>query len=133
MVTSVTRLTSRRLPESLGSLSANGSHETHFNIQWRLDDDQFSLARTPAAFEQRHQAFIQTYHTTAHQGLLREQRTQPIPVEVLGAARGRLYAQEELTRHFSQALFPQTTNRHGCVTLHSYHFSVGEGLPQAQI
>jgi hypothetical protein len=76
---------------------------------------------------------IQTYHTTAHQGLLREQRIPPIPVEVLGAARGCLYAQEELTRHFSQALFPQTTNRHGCVTLHSHRFAVGEGLPQAQI
>jgi hypothetical protein len=36
--------------------------ETHFNIQQRLYDDyQFSLARTPAELEQRHQAFIQTY------------------------------------------------------------------------
>jgi hypothetical protein len=43
----------------------------------------------------------------------------PALVEVLGAAKGRLYAQEELTRHFSQALFPRTTNRYGCVTLHS--------------
>jgi hypothetical protein len=44
--------------------------ETHFNIQRRLYDYQFSLARTPAELEQRHQAFIQTYNTTAHQGLL---------------------------------------------------------------
>jgi transposase InsO family protein len=35
--------------------------ETHFNIQRRLYDYQFSLARTPAELEQRHQAFIQ-YH-----------------------------------------------------------------------
>src|SRR5262245_59591716 len=32
--------------------------ETHFNIQRRLYDDHFSLARTPAELEQRHQAFI---------------------------------------------------------------------------
>jgi hypothetical protein len=40
--------------------------ETHFNIQRRLYDDQFSLTTTPAAFDQAYQAFITTYHTTAH-------------------------------------------------------------------
>jgi transposase InsO family protein len=93
--------------------------ETHFNIQRRLYDYQFSLAYTAAELEQDHQVFIETYNTTAHPGLLRDQRIPPILVEVLGAAKGRLYAQEELTRHFSQALFPRTTNRYGCVTLHS--------------
>jgi transposase InsO family protein/transposase len=107
--------------------------ETHFNIQRRLYDYQFSLARTPAELEQRHQAFIQTYNTTAHQGLLRDQRLPPIPVDVLGAAQGRVYAEDELARRFSQALFPRTTNRHGCVTLHSYHFYVEAGLPQTQV
>jgi hypothetical protein len=75
-----------------------------------------SLAHTPAELEWRHQAFIQTYNTTAHQGLLQDQRLPPIPIEVLGAATGRVYAQGELARHFSQALFPRTTNRYGCVT-----------------
>jgi transposase InsO family protein len=42
--------------------------ETHFNIQRRLYDYQFSLASTPAELDQRHQAFIHTYNTTAHQG-----------------------------------------------------------------
>ena len=107
--------------------------ETHFNIQRRLYDYQFSLARTPAELEQRHQAFIQTYNTTAHQGLLKDQRLPPIPVEVLGTAQGRLYTPDELARHFSQALFPRVTNRYGCVTLHSYHFYVEAGLPQTQV
>jgi Homeodomain-like domain-containing protein len=107
--------------------------ETHFNIQRRLYDYQFSLARTPAELEQRHQAFIQTYNTTAHQGLLKDRRLPPIPVEVLGPAKGRLYTPEALARHFSQAVFPHITNRYGCVTLHSYHFSVEEGLPQTQV
>jgi hypothetical protein len=107
--------------------------ETHFNIQRRLYDYQFSLARTPAELEQRHQAFIQTYNTTAHQGLLRDQRLPPMPVDVLGAAKGRIYAPDELARRFSQALFPRTTNRYGCVTLHSYHFYVEAGLPQTQV
>jgi transposase InsO family protein len=49
--------------------------ETHFNIQRRLYDYQFSLTTTPLALEQRHQAFIYTYNTTAHQGLLKEQFT----------------------------------------------------------
>jgi transposase InsO family protein len=107
--------------------------ETHFNIQRRLYDYQFSLARTPADLEQRHQAFIRTYNTTAHQGLLQDRRTPPIPVEVLGAARGRVYTPEELARHVAQAVVPRTTNRYGCVTLHSYHFYVEEGLPQTRV
>jgi hypothetical protein len=107
--------------------------ETHFNIQRRLYDYQFSLARSPMELEQRHQAFIQTYNTTAHQGLLWDQRLPPIPVDVLGTAKGRIYAEDELVRCFSQALFPRTTNRYGCVTLHSYHFYVEEGLPQTQV
>ena len=41
---------------------------------------------------------------------------------LLGEAKGRMYTPDELTRKFSRALFPRTTNQHGCVTLHSYHF-----------
>jgi len=107
--------------------------ETHFNIQRRLYDYQFSLARTPAELEPRHQTFIQTYNTTAHQGLLKDRRLPPIPVEVLGAAHGRRYTPEELARAFAQAVFPRTTNQHGCVTLHSYHFHVEAGLPHTQV
>jgi transposase InsO family protein len=107
--------------------------ETHFNIQRRLYDYQFALTHTPMELERRHQAFIQTYNTTAHQGLLNDQRIPPIPVEVLGEAKGRLYAQDELARHFSHALFPRTSNRYGCVTLHSYHFYIEEGLPHTQV
>jgi hypothetical protein len=121
------------LPESRSSRSANGSHETHFNIQRRLYDYQFSLARTPVELDQRHQAFIRTYNTTAHHGLLHDRRDPPIPLDILGAAKGRQYAPEELARHFSQAVMPRTTNRHGCATLHSYHFYIEEGLPRTQV
>jgi hypothetical protein len=107
--------------------------ETHFNIQRRLYDYQFSLAKTPAEFERVHQAFMETYNTTAHQGLLKDQIDPPIPLEVLGEAKGRLYSPEELARKFSRALFPRTTNRYGCVTLHRYHFYVEQGLPQMQV
>jgi hypothetical protein len=65
--------------------------------------------------------------------LLRDQRLPPISVEILGAAKGRMYPQEELARHFSHALFPRTTNRYGCITLHSYHFYVEAGLPQTRV
>jgi transposase InsO family protein len=107
--------------------------ETHFDIQRRLYDYQFSLACTPSDLEQRHQAFIHTYNTTAHQGLLTDQRLPPIPVEVLGAAQGRRYPQEVLAEKFAQALFPRTTNRYGCVTLHSYHFYIEAGIPKSQV
>ena len=107
--------------------------ETHFNIQRRLYDYQFSLARTPAELEQRHQAFIQTYHTTAHQGLVHDRRHPPIPIEVLGAAKGRLYTPEDLTRHFSQAVFPRTTHQYGCARLPRDHFSVAGGLPHTRV
>jgi transposase InsO family protein len=107
--------------------------ETHFNIQRRLFDYQFSLTTTPVEFERLHQTFIETYNTTAHQGLLKDQFDPPIPLQVLGEAKGRLYSQEELARKFSRALFPRTTNRYGCVTLHSYHFYVEAGLPQTRV
>ena len=107
--------------------------ETHCNIQRRLYDDQVSLARPPAALEERHQAFLQTYNTTAHHGLLKDRRLPPIPLTILGTAKGRLYTPEDLARAFSQALFPRTTNRYGCVTLHSYHFYVEAGLPKTQV
>jgi hypothetical protein len=107
--------------------------ETHCNIQRRLYDSQFALARTPVEFEQAHQDFLQLYKTTAHQGLLKEPCKPPIPREVLGEARGRLYTPDELERKCSRALFPRITNRYGCVTLHSYHCYVAEGLPKTQV
>src|SRR5712692_3126799 len=94
-------------------------NETHFNIQRRLYDYQFSLSTTPAELEQAHQAFIRLYNTTAHQGLLKAGFDPPIPVHVLGQAKGTMYTPDELTRKFSRALLPRTTNQHGCVTLHS--------------
>jgi transposase len=107
--------------------------ETHFNIQRRLYDYQFSLTQTPAEFEQAHQAFMHVYNTTAHQGLLKEHFTPPIPLAVLGEAKGRLYTPDALARQFSQGLFPRTTNQYGCVTLHSYHFYVEAGVPKTQV
>ena len=91
------------------------------------------MARTPSDLEQRHQAFIQLYNTTAHQGLLSEQRLPPLPVEILGAAQGRRYPQEVRAEKFAHALFPRTTNRYGCVTLHSYHFYIEAGIPKNQV
>jgi hypothetical protein len=107
--------------------------ETHFNIQRRLYDYQFSLACTPGDLEQRHQAFIQLYNTTAHQGLLTDKRLPPIPAEVLGTAQGRRYPQEVLAEQFAHGLFPRTTNRYGCVTLHSYHFYIEAGIPKSHV
>jgi transposase InsO family protein len=107
--------------------------ETHFNVQRRLYDYQFALTSTPLEFEQAHQDFLQLYNTTAHQGLLEEQFASPIPRDVLGKAQGRLYTPDALERQFSRALFPRTTNRYGCVTLHSYHFYVEAGLPKTQV
>ncbi len=43
------------------------------------------------------------------------------------------YTQDELARKFSRALFPRTTKRYGCVTLHRYHLYVEAGLPQTQV
>ena len=107
--------------------------ETHFNVQRRVYDYQLSLTRTPHEFAQAHQRFLALYTTTAHQGLLKEKFVPPIPLDVLGEAKGRLYSPEELERQFARALFPRTTNRYGCVTLHGYHFYVDQGLPQTPV
>jgi hypothetical protein len=84
-------------------------------------------------FEQAHQEFLRLYNTTAHQGWLKERFQPPIPLEVLGEAKGRVWTPDDLARKFSRALFPRITNRYGCVTLHSYHFYVEAGLPQTQV
>ena len=107
--------------------------ETHFNIQRRLYDSQLSLTRTPLEFEPVHQDCMHLYNTTAHQGLLKEHFEPPMPLDVLGEAKGRLYTPDELEQKFARALLPRTTNRFGCVTLHSYHFYVEAGLPQTQV
>src|SRR6516165_1195428 len=107
--------------------------ETHFNVQRRLYDYQFSLTATPVEFEQAHRAFIALYNSTAHQGLLKDKFDPPIPLVVLGRARGRRYPPEVLLRKFSHALFPRTTNLYGCVTLHHYHFYVERGVPQTPV
>jgi hypothetical protein len=107
--------------------------ETHCNSQRRLYDDQCSLARTPVAPGQAHQACLRTANTTAHQGLLKDRRRPPRPVEVLGEAKGRLYAPDERARAFSQGVCPRTTNRYGCVTLPSYHLYGEEGLPPTRV
>jgi transposase InsO family protein len=88
--------------------------ETHFNIQRRLYDYQFSLSRTPIEFEQAHRRFLELYNSTAHYGLLQGKFEPPIPLQVLGESKGRLSTLEELDRKFSRALFPRITNRYGC-------------------
>ena len=106
--------------------------ETHCNVQRRLDDYPFSLAPTPAELEQAHQAFLQIYTTTAHEGLLKEGFQPPVPLQVLGEAKGRLSTLEELSRRCSRAVFPRTTHQSGCVTLHSAHCYVEAGFPQSR-
>ena len=64
--------------------------ETPFHIPRRLYDDQFALTRTPLEVEQAPQRFRQLSNTTAHQGLHRETFEPPIPLAVLGEAKGRL-------------------------------------------
>ena len=76
---------------------------------------------------------MELYNTTAPQGLLKERCDPPIPLEVLGEAKGRLYTADELGQKFSRALFPRTTNLYGCDTLHSYHFYVEQGVPRTQV
>jgi hypothetical protein len=107
--------------------------ETHCTVQRRLYDYQFSLTQTPAACEQVHQTLLPTYKTTAHQGLLTEAFDPPIPPQVLGEAKGRMDPPDELTHTFSHALFPRTTNQHGCVTLHRDPCSIEEGLPKTRV
>ena len=107
--------------------------ETHFNVQRRLYDYQFSLCRTPIEFEQAHRRFLELYNSTAHQGLQQEKFEPPLPLHVLGDAKGRLYSTEELEQKFSRALFPRVPNGYGCVTLHSYHFYVEAGLPKTKV
>ena len=57
----------------------------------------------------------------------------PVPLQVLGEAKGRLSTLEELSRRFSRAVLPRTTNQYGCVTLQSYHCYVEAGVPQTRV
>ena len=64
------------------------------------------------AVEQAPQVCMSLYHTTAHQGLLQEPLHPPMPLQGLGEAKGRRYTADELTRKFSQALCPRTTQQY---------------------
>jgi hypothetical protein len=75
----------------------------------------------------RDEASIRTDNTTAHQGLFKAEFTPPIPLEVLGAAQGQVYTEEELNREFDHPLCPRRTHPYGCVTWHSYHFAIEGG------
>jgi hypothetical protein len=107
--------------------------ETHGNGPRRLSDYQCSLSQSPAEFAQVHRAFLETSNTTAHGGLVKDGFATPIPLVGLGHATGRLYAEAALAQQFARALFPRTTNRHGCVTLPHSHGSVAEGVSQTQV
>jgi hypothetical protein len=52
---------------------------------------------------------------------MEEQCASPIPGDVLGEAKGRLYTPEELAHKFARALCPRTPHRYGGVTLHHAH------------
>src|SRR5215211_2180458 len=82
--------------------------ETHVKVQRRLYDYQFSLTQSPSEFEQVQQAFLKTYNTTAHAGLSKDGFATPIPLVVLGDAKGRRYSEDALAQKFSRALFPRT-------------------------
>jgi putative transposase len=119
--------------ESTKGESYQNLMETHFNIQRRLFDSQFSLTTTPLELEPAHQACMELYNTTAHQGLMQDHFDPPIPLAVLGEAKGRVYRAEERSRKFSHALCPRTTHLYGCVPLHSYHCYIEAGLPKTQV
>lgn len=76
---------------------------------------------------------METYKTTAHEGLLKDGWHPPVPLQGLGQAKGRRYTPEELARRFSRALCPRITNQYGCVTLHSYPCYVEAGLPKTRV
>jgi hypothetical protein len=121
------------LPESAGSLSANGSHETLFNIQRRLYDYQLALTRTPCEVDEAPHRFRARSNPTAHQGLRKERCASPLPLHVLGASKGRLSPPQALARKCAQALFVRTTHRYGCVPLHRSHCDVDQGLAQTPV
>src|SRR5262245_47932168 len=107
--------------------------ETHCTLQRRLYDDQCSLTTPPAALEQAHQTFMETYNTTAHDGVLQDGVQPPVPLQVLGQAKGRVDPPEALARRFSRALCPRTTNQYGCVTLHRSHLYGEAGWPKTRV
>jgi hypothetical protein len=107
--------------------------ETHGNSPRRLYDDQCSWTTPPAELEQAHQAFMETYNTTAHEDWLKDALHPPLPLQVLGQARGRRYTPEERSRRFPRAFFPRTTNQYGGVTRHSYPLYGEIGLPKTRV
>ena len=88
-----TRLQLQHKPiESSKGESYKNLVETHFNIQRRLYDYQFSLTHTPAELERRHQAFIQTYVRCAPSFTLTGSGSVPWPAGLAHLA-GRFLSQ----------------------------------------
>ena len=62
--------------------------ETHFNIQRRLYDYQFSLTQTPLEFEEAHQHFLELYNTTAIRGCSKSSLLPLFPCMCWGRPKG---------------------------------------------
>ena len=109
--------------------------ETHFNIQRRLFDYQFALTTTPAEFERVHQTFLWRSTIRRHiKDFSKISLNHSIaPGSWARPRAGCIRRRRADPGKFSRALFPRTTNRYGCVTLHSYQFYVEEGLPKTQV
>ena len=80
--------------------------ETHFNIQRRLYDYQFSL-RTPLELEEVHQRFMEIYTPPPTRACSKRSLLPPIPLHCAGGGQGAsVYPQH--VRKFARALFPRT-------------------------
>jgi hypothetical protein len=107
--------------------------ETPGHIQRRWYAAPWALTPTPWECARAHQDLLQLSHTPAPQGLRTEQCTPPIPLAVLGAARGRRSTPAALARQCSRALLPRTTHRYGCVPWHREQCYGAEGLPKTPV
>ena len=106
--------------------------ETHFNIQRRLFDYQFSLTQTPARWNKSISALSRPITPPLMRAYCRRAFV-PDSAPCLGRSQRETVQPGRTRSQVFAGRVPRTTNRYGCVTLHSYHFYIEEGIPQTQV
>ena len=95
--------------------------ETHFNIQRRLGDYQFSQCRTEPELQQAHAQFLQTYNNSGHWAHRKRRDGKRTPQEVLAWVRGEPLTRRQMSHAFRELLWTRTLDRAGYALVQNYY------------
>lgn len=107
--------------------------EAQFKVQLRLADAHFEQAQTFAEIQERHAAFVETFHTTFHWAHRERTDGRRTPVAVLGWVRGDPIAPEDLPRALRHRQMERIVNRLGYISVQRFALYAERGLARRRV